>query len=196
MGVFRRTPGDCWTSLDPPSRSIVALLGAACVGATLIWLPVTPRAAIAGLALAPLWWAAAIDLAERRLPNRLVLAGAAVVLGGVLIVAAADGANGGWRVGQSTVSGAAAMVAPMLAIHLIAPDGLGFGDVKAGAVLGAIVGLIDAWAAAVALATGAIMAAVAGLVLRRRTVPFGPALVAGVAVALVVARALGVRPVR
>ena len=39
--------------------------------------------------------------------------------------------------------GAALVGAPLLATHLVSPAGMGFGDVKAGTVLGAAVGLVD-----------------------------------------------------
>ena len=79
--------------------------------------------------------------------------------------------------------------------HLVSPAGMGFGDVKAGAVAGAALGLIDPQLAVLALVLGLAAAASWGLVRRSRTVPFGPGLVAGALAALVVARLVGIEAV-
>jgi prepilin signal peptidase PulO-like enzyme (type II secretory pathway) len=69
---------------------------------------------------------------------------------------------------------------------------MGFGDVKAGAVLGAALGLIDVQLAVLALIVGLAGSAACALVRRRRTIALGPGLVAGAMVALVVAQVLPV----
>ena len=63
---------------------------------------------------------------------------------------------------------------PLLLTHLVSPTGMGFGDVKAAAVLGAALGLIDPQVALLALVLGLASAAVWGLARRARSVAFGP----------------------
>ena len=58
--------------------------------------------------------------------------------------------------------------------HLVSPAGMGFGDVKAGAVIGAAVGLVDPQLAALALVLGLAGSAGWAAVRRRRTIPLGP----------------------
>ena len=81
---------------------------------------------------------------------------------------------------------------PLLVTHLIAPRGMGFGDVKAGAVLGAALGLLAAPLAVLALVLGLLAAATFGLLRRLRTIALGPALVAGAVLALTIGRLVGV----
>ena len=92
--------------------------------------------ALVALALAPLVVAGRIDVRTRRLPNRLLglaclPAGAAAVLAsGSTSVAAVE-----------SLLGVALTAGPLLAVHLINPSGMGFGDVKLGMVLGLIRGM-------------------------------------------------------
>jgi leader peptidase (prepilin peptidase)/N-methyltransferase len=69
------------------------------------------------------------------------------------------------------------MALPVLALHLVSPASMGFGDVKAAVVLGAAVGTVDARLAYVALCLAAAGGVAVGLATRRRTIPFGPFLV-------------------
>jgi prepilin signal peptidase PulO-like enzyme (type II secretory pathway) len=68
---------------------------------------------------------------------------------------------------------------------------MGFGDVKAGLVLGAALGLVDAQLGLFALVLGLGTGALWGLTRRARSIPLGPALVAGALTALAVGRLLG-----
>ncbi len=68
---------------------------------------------------------------------------------------------------------------------------MGFGDVKAGAVLGAALGLLDVQLAVFALVLGLGAGAAWGLTRHARSIPLGPALVVGALAALAVARLLG-----
>ena len=77
------------------------------------------------------------------------------------------------------VGGAAAMALPILALHLLSPASMGFGDVKAAALLGAAVGTVDWRLGAVALCLAALSGAAVGVLTRRRTIAFGPFLVLG-----------------
>ena len=127
------------------------------------------------LAFVPLVQAAVVDIRTRRLPDRLLLRAAAVVL----VVAA-------YRLGDGSMlmaAGAAVFALPLLLAHLVDPAGLGFGDVKLAVVLGALVGIIDWRLAPIALGL-ACLAALAWAALKRvRSLPFGPPLVGGAAVA-------------
>ena len=128
-----------------------------------------------GVAFVPLVQAAVVDIRTRRLPDRL-LARAAVM---VLAVAA-------YRLGDVSVlmaAGAAAFALPLLLAHLVDPAGLGFGDVKLALVLGALVGVIDWRLAPLALGLACLSALAWAALKRVRSLPFGPPLVGGAAVA-------------
>lgn len=127
--------------------------------------------------------AARIDLVERRLPNRLVAWSALVGLAAV-VASALIGASPNLT---GAVAGAAAMALPLLAIHLASPASMGFGDVKAAVVLGAALGLISPVLAVVGLVAASAGSALYGILTRQRTVPFGPGLVVGSTVALLLA---------
>ena len=104
-------------------------------------------------------------------------------------------AAGSGDLARSAAVGAAMLAGPLLLTHLVSPTGMGFGDVKAGAVLGAALGLIDPQVALLALVLGLASAAVWGLARRARSVAFGPGLVTGALLALAIARAAGVEAV-
>jgi leader peptidase (prepilin peptidase)/N-methyltransferase len=154
------------------------------VAMTVWWLPITLRATGTGAALTVLVAAALVDAAEHRLPNLLVALAAVPVA--VTLLA-------GWSpdVARGVLAGAAVVGVPLLAAHLVAPAGMGFGDVKAGAVLGAAVALVDVQLAALALVLGLAGAAAWGVARRARSIPLGPGLVGGALVALALGRLLG-----
>ena len=138
----------------------------------------------AGVAVASLVPAAIVDLERRRLPNRLV--GAAALATGATIAGALlwPGAVGPPIDVAEVAIGAASMAGPLLALHLLSPVAMGFGDVKAAVVLGAGLGTVDPQLAFVALFVGSMLTAVVGLATRRRSLPFGPGLIVGAATAL------------
>jgi leader peptidase (prepilin peptidase)/N-methyltransferase len=122
------------------------------------------------------------DVRQRRLPNILTLPGAALVLAGAAITGR----------GVPALIGALALALLYLGVHLMAPAGMGAGDVKLAIGVGALTGSfgIDVWVLAalgapVLTATWAIAVAFRG---RHSTVPHGPSMcaAAAVAVALVV----------
>lgn len=126
--------------------------------------------------LAVLGW---FDLRWRRLPNRLTLPGAALILG----TAAATGH--GW----SALAGAGVLAGIHFIVHLLAPRGMGAGDVKLAIGLGALTGAagIDIWFLAALLAPA--LTALAGLPARRRGItdlPHGTSLCLAGALAMVV----------
>lgn len=138
-------------------------------------------------------WCAALsayDITQRRLPNALTLPAAVAVLA----VAVPAGR------GLPALSGAIALLLVYLAVHVVAPAGLGAGDVKLAPGVGALTGAfgVDAWllaalAAPLLTAMWALVVTAAGSAGRPAAgsagVPHGPSmcLSALAAVALVIA---------
>lgn len=119
--------------------------------------------------------AAAVDLRTHRLPDRLTAAGALAVLG----YAAGSGQF------AAALLGAALLAGLYLAAHLVAPAGIGAGDVKLAVALGAAAACAGARAWVWAALLAPLGTAVAGLVLlalrhrrglpvRGQPVPHGP----------------------
>lgn len=147
--------------------TVIALVVAAAVGTV-------PVAGAIGIAM--LVPAAVIDIEDRRLPDAWVATGAVAVIV-TLVVDSVVGQPNDTELLSGVALGALAMAVPVLALHLVSPASMAFGDVKAAAVLGAAVGTADARLAAVALCLAAAGGAAVGLATRRRTIPFGPFLV-------------------
>jgi leader peptidase (prepilin peptidase)/N-methyltransferase len=118
-----------------------------------------------------------VDIRQRRLPNRLTLPGALVIL----VVATACGR------GVPALIGAAALAGAYLIVHLLAPGAMGAGDVKLALGLGALTAALgtEVWALA---ALGAPLVTVVWAVLARaRTVPHGPSMCLATLLALLLA---------
>lgn len=117
------------------------------------------------------------DIRARRLPNWLTLPAA------VVVPAVAFGAGRG----PAALAGAAALTSVYLVVHLIAPDGLGAGDVKLAAGLGALTGSFGADVWLLAAVSAPLLTGLGGLIVaaarRGRTVPHGPAMCLASAVA-------------
>jgi len=135
------------------------------------------------------------DLATHRLRNA-VLAPAAVALGLLLLAAAL--AIGAWTDLVRAAVAAVACGLGYLVLALLRPTGLGMGDVKLGALLGAWLGWLGWGAVLLGVLTGFVLGGLAGLILiaagraRRTTaIAFGPWLLLGAAVAGVVTVRLG-----
>jgi leader peptidase (prepilin peptidase)/N-methyltransferase len=131
-----------------------------------------------------------IDLAAHRLPDKPVASTAAAMIV-ALGVAAATGI--GWAPFGRAVLAAAVLAAAYFTLAFITPAGLGLGDVKFAAVIGLLLG----WFGWSHVAVGTLLAFlingfVALIVLLRRRkvkdseVPFGPSMVLGAVLALVV----------
>ncbi len=121
------------------------------------------------------------DVRERRLPNRLTLPGAAVILVGAVVAGRGVGA----------VVGAATLLGLYLLVHLLAAQAMGGGDVKLAFGLGALTGAfgMDVWMLA-ALAAPLLTAAWAVVALIRRAgpaVPHGPSMCLASAAAVAMA---------
>ncbi|MET8977540.1 prepilin peptidase [Streptomyces sp. NPDC004539] len=135
------------------------------------------------LLLLPAWVVlAAVDVQVRRLPDPLTLglgATAPLLLGAAALI---PGHTGDWT---TALLGAAALGAALLALHLLNPEGMGYGDAKLAVGLGAVLGwygwdtlLFGAFAG---FALGAVYGGVLAVVRRSRstTIAFGPFLIAG-----------------
>jgi leader peptidase (prepilin peptidase)/N-methyltransferase len=173
----RRPGGSIVADLGSPALLWIGLLGLLMV--TVISDSAAIPAAATVVALVP---AAAVDIRERRLPDSFVFAAAAVLLATTWAA---------WMFGQTfdataIALGALAMAGPMLLVHLVSPGAMGFGDVKAGVVLGAALGTVDWRLGLVALTLAAGLGVAVGAVRRSATIPFGPFLVIGATVSLVV----------
>jgi leader peptidase (prepilin peptidase) / N-methyltransferase len=162
--------------------AIAAVAASGVVAAT--WASLTPFALATGLSLALLAVAAMVDAVERRIPNALV--GAAVVP--VAVAATAPLVAGSTQLAVGAIAGAALLGGPLLLTHLVAPAGMGFGDVKAGAVLGAALGLVNTQIAVLALLLSLATSATWALAHRQRTMPLGPGLIVGALAALTIGR--------
>jgi leader peptidase (prepilin peptidase) / N-methyltransferase len=154
-----------------------ALIVTAALGAALAAGDVPPAAVLTTGAMIP---AAMVDLRERRLPDRWV------GFAGAVFVATTSTA---WVAAQpvavrSSTAGVIVMTAPILALHLVSPGSMGFGDVKAALVLGAATGAVDWRLALVALTLASGLGAAVGIAGRRRTIAFGPWLVFATSIAL------------
>nr|WP_246323933.1 A24 family peptidase [Petropleomorpha daqingensis] len=129
-----------------------------------------------------------IDLDVRRLPDVLVLPAYPLLLA---LFAAAAGVSGDWASLGRAVLGAAVLFGCYLALALIHPAGMGFGDVKFSGLIGLVLGWFS-WSTLVVGAFAAfILGALVGLVVmavsplgRKAEVPFGPFMVAGALLAL------------
>jgi leader peptidase (prepilin peptidase) / N-methyltransferase len=138
-------------------------------------------AVLAGVAVGVI----AADLRERRIPTPLVAIGtiAAAVVGA--ITSARDET---WAPLVHGAAGAVIVGAAFLVVHLVQPRSLGFGDVRLAALTGALTayGTASITGAAAAAALSALVASIATLATGARSVPFGPYLLAGSAVAVLV----------
>jgi leader peptidase (prepilin peptidase)/N-methyltransferase len=162
-----RLPVPVDEAVAAPALALAAVLvvGPRPVAAGFAWLAVvTPRLI-------------AVDIAERRLPDAVVLPGYPVVLAAVALDAAATGTGAGLAVASAAGYGGL-----LLLLHLA--GGMGFGDVKLAPLLGLLAGALGSGPALAApflafLAGGGLAVAA---VLRsglRGSVAFGPPMLLG-----------------
>lgn len=133
---------------------------------------------------------AVIDLRTLRLPNAVTLTAYPVVALLLLLPAAIDGRWSDY--GRAALAGAA-LLALYVVLHLINPAGMGLGDVKLAGSLGALLGWISWNALLWGAMAGFLLGAIAGLLLialgragRRSELPFGPAMLAGAWLAILI----------
>lgn len=134
------------------------------------------------------------DLDVKRIPNRILYPGIVVGLVALLVGAVIDGELGAfWR----ALGGGAVYFVLFLILALVARGGFGFGDVKLAFLLGLFL-TYQSWGVlgagiALGIAIGgliAIILLVSGRAGRKAKIPFGPAMVFGAYLALVIGQEL------
>jgi leader peptidase (prepilin peptidase) / N-methyltransferase len=171
-------------AVRPPVLEVVSAAAFALVGLRFGWsaeLPAWAWFVAVGLLLG------VIDLREKLLPNRVLAPGTA---GTALLLTVAAAVDEAWPALLRAVVAAGICFAVLLVMALLAPAGLGMGDVKLAALLGLVLGWLGWDAVLLGLFLGFVLQAVVGLALlasrragRRTELPFGPALLVGAFVA-------------
>lgn len=183
--ILRGRCADCGTPISV--RYPVVELGTGLLFAALAWrldrldlLPALP---------AYLWFAGAgvalalIDLELRVLPNAIVLPSYPVIA--VLLTASAAWQHDWWPLARAGL-GAAALFGFFLLLVLIAPSGMGWGDVKLSGLLGGVLAYLSWPTLLIGGFTGFVLGAVVGVAAmaigragRRTALPFGPFMITG-----------------
>jgi leader peptidase (prepilin peptidase) / N-methyltransferase len=176
-----RRPARAWlTSVRPPRHLAALALSAPIIALAFLRFGASGRFVVAAFFIAVLSVLSAVDIAERRLPNRIVLPSAAAVL--LAQIALQPDRALEWTL--ATIGAALVLLIPLL-VH---PAGLGMGDVKLALLLGAALGsaviaaLLIGFLAAAAYAL--VLLARHGIAARRQTIPLGPFLALGGVAAL------------
>ena len=132
-----------------------------------------------------------IDVTHRRLPDLLTLPSYLVAI--AALAAATPFVRHGASHLLHAAIGLACASAFYLALALVYPSGIGWGDVKLSGLLGLYLGWMGLFALVIGLAAGFVLAAVAGLALivtgratRKSQIAFGPYMLAGALVVITV----------
>jgi leader peptidase (prepilin peptidase)/N-methyltransferase len=194
--ILRGRCADCGTPISV--RYPLVELGTGLLFAALAWrldrldlLPALP---------AYLWFAgvgvalALIDLELRILPNAIVLPSYPVIA--VLLAASAAWQHDWWPLARAGL-GAAALFGFFLLLVLIAPSGMGWGDVKLAGLLGGVLAYLSWSALLIGGFSGFVLGAVVGVAAmaagragRKTALPFGPFMIAGALLAIFFAEPL------
>lgn len=138
----------------------------------------------------------AIDLERYIIPNRIVYPTIALAVPLLALAALAEG--DGDRLWHALAGGALAF-GLLLAVHLVTPRGMGFGDVRLAFILGLFLGWLDPWLSHVFLGLflGFLLGSIIGVVLvvlgrrhRQQQIPFGPFLACGTVIAVLFGHSL------
>jgi leader peptidase (prepilin peptidase) / N-methyltransferase len=134
---------------------------------------------------------ALIDLDCRRLPTAIILPSYPVLA--VLLAASATWHGDWWSLARAVIGGAA-LFAFFLAIVLIHPPGMGFGDVRLSGLIGGVLAYLSWSTLVIGAFAGFLLGAVIGLIViavqgggRKTAVPFGPFMIGGALLAVFVA---------
>ncbi|CCG03250.1 prepilin peptidase [Blastococcus saxobsidens] len=181
---------DARATAPPAAAALATVLFAAGMAGALLLGGLRP----ATLALA--WGAGAavvlalVDLAVHRLPDRVVLPALAVCTAALLVDAVVLGT---WTALARAVAAGAAAVVVAGGARLLAPAGLGFGDVKLLGLIGLVLGWFGWGILLAGLFLGLLTGALASVALVaggragwRSAVPFGPPLLLGAVLGLLV----------
>jgi leader peptidase (prepilin peptidase)/N-methyltransferase len=150
------------------------------------WAALPAYLLFAWLAVGLVW----IDADVHRLPDGLVLPAYPALL--VLVVVATAG-SGQWSALWRALACLAALYALYLVMHLVSPGSLGFGDVKLSGLIGLLLGWLGVAHAVLAVLAGFLVGGLIALVMLvgqrvglRSHIAFGPSMLAGAFVALLV----------
>lgn len=170
-----------------PVLEVVSAVAFALVGLRFGWsadLPAWAWFVAVGLLLG------VIDLREHLLPNRVLLPG---FVGTVLLLTLAAALDGAWESLLRALLAGVVGFAVLLVMALVAPSGMGMGDVKLAGLLGLVLGWLGWSVLVLGFLVGFVVQAVVALALlavrkagRRTELPFGPALLAGTLMAALV----------
>ncbi|MCF4122690.1 A24 family peptidase [Antribacter sp. KLBMP9083] len=183
--------GRTTTELLPHRRAVAVAVGPAVAWA--VWASgpgaLTPALVVLAAAGAALW---VIDARTHRLPDAIT-APATTLTAALLLLAAA--ATGDWAAAGRAALGGAGLLAAYLLLHLMNRRGLGLGDVKLAASLGAVAAWSGWDALMLAAAAPFLLGGLVALALiaarragRDTAIPFGPFMLAGTGLALTLAR--------
>ena len=125
------------------------------------------------------------DLRERRIPSQFVVVGTVAAMLAAALNAIRDES---WSPFVHAAGGAALVGSAFLVVHLVQPQGLGFGDVRLAALTGALAayGTASIPTAAVAAAFAALIAFFVTVALRSKSAPFAPYLLVAAVIAVLV----------
>lgn len=185
------------------SRRLVAAQTGAPASALLLGLVTGALAAFAAWRFGPAWELpaylyfavvsvplAVIDLRTLRLPNVLTLSAYPMVAGLLLLPALL--ADGWTAYGRALLAGVI-VLALFVVLHVINPSGMGLGDVKLAGPMGALLGWLSWQATMAGVVIGFALVAVVGIAMilarradRKSALPFGPFMLAGAWVAILV----------
>lgn len=179
----------CGTAISPRYLVVEALTG-------VLWVLMLVRFGLSAELPAYLYLVsvgvalAFIDLDTKRLPDVLTLPSYAVALVLLLLPAALEGE---WSAYLRAVLGGLALFAFYFLLWFIRPDAMGFGDVKFAGVLGIYLGWLGWGSVALGGFLGFLLGAVVGVLLmvfsgagRKTKVPFGPFMIAGAVLTILV----------
>jgi leader peptidase (prepilin peptidase)/N-methyltransferase len=193
-GIVERVPEP--RSFDRRGRIVLAGATVVLFGLAAARFGATAELVIYLFLFAALATVSAIDLRFRRLPNAIVFPSLLVTAGAMAAVSAL---RGEWAQLGRAAAGAALYFVLLLIPHLVSPRGMGFGDVKLGAVLGLGLGWLAPSATAVitlvfaGAVLGMVLGVVVGLLYRagwRGTFPLGPALALGAVIVMLASESL------
>ena len=132
-----------------------------------------------------------VDLLEKRLPNA-VLYPSMIVL--VVLLSGTSAITGTWGALLSAFGGAAALFALYFVLAVISPSGIGMGDVKLAALIGLMLGylgwvplLVGGVAGFLIGGVTSVVALLSGRASLKTALPFGPAMLAGAILGIVLA---------
>lgn len=183
----------CGTPISPRYPVVEAVTGALFVVAALRFGYAAELPAFA-VFFAVLLALSAVDLERFLLPNKILYPGLFVTAALLVGAAAFDDRWGDLR---SAVVGGLVGFGLLYLIHLVAPRGMGFGDVRLAGLIGFNVGWLSIGHVFVALFLGFLVASVVSVALiaskrrsRKDRIPFGPFLAAGAVLAVLVGQPL------